>query len=347
MLTNALEQTMDLPNFRKFEGLIFGIYPGSGVGLDTGRGIIQGKKDVPQKIRTALYDLSGGLPFLVRSYVQYTGAGHFKNETPENVRYYCCENIKLDLAICYRTNENGTLEWRQFIRNIISTYKDILVKIQITEEPNNPDTGSGGDGSSLNVKQAIIDGVMAAKEISTDLGLDIQIGFNAVISFNPSDAFWLDFSRLVTPEFIGALDYIGLDFYPDVFRPLPPGLNLREAVIGVLRHYRNQNLVQGSIPDSLPLHITENGWPTNEKRPESRQAMVVQQIIETVFETRHEFNITHYEFFNLRDIGGSGRNTQAQLEISGNNFQFGLMRDDYSPKQAYQVFKNMVRSMSF
>jgi hypothetical protein len=337
---------MSTINFRKSEGLIFGIYPGSGVGLDTGQGIIQGKADVPDKMMAALDDLSGGMPFLVRGYLQYTGGGNFKNRTPADVQHYCRDNIKLDLAICYRTNERDMPEWRKFVKHIIITYKDVLAKIQITEEPNNPDTGSGGDGSSANVKQAIIDGVLAAKEIITALGLDIQIGFNAVISFNPADTFWQDFSTLVTPDFTSALDYIGLDFYPDVFRPLPPGIQLKEAVTGVLHHYRNQNLAQGGISNAIPLHITENGWPTNQSRSEARQATVIQEIIETIFEASDAFNITHYEFFNLRDIDSSGLSAAAQIETSGNNFQFGLLRDDYTPKPAYLVFKHLIRQMS-
>jgi hypothetical protein len=252
----------------------------------------------------------------------------------------------LDLAICFRSNDDDMQDWRAFIKNIINQYKNILVKIQITEEPNNPDTSSGGDGSSLHVKQAIIEGIFAAKEIITALGLDIQIGFNAVISFNPQDTFWRDFAALSSAAFIKALDYIGLDFYPDVFRPLPHNLSLKDAVIGVLQHYRNSNLLEGGIPSYLPLHITENGWPTNKDRSEERQAFVIQQIIETVFEMRETFNITHYEFFNLRDIDSSGSNIQAQIESSGNNFQFGLLHDDYSQKQAYQVYKNLIRQMS-
>lgn len=333
-------------NFKKSEGLIFGIYPGSGVGLETGLGRIKGKKDDAISIKAALENLSGDKPFLVRSYIQYIGSGKSKNKTPQNFEYFCKENIKLDLAICYRTNEHNMKDWRNFIKTTITEYKNVLAKIQITEEPNNPDTNSGGDGSSLYIKEAIIEGVLAAKETITELGLDIQNGFNAVISFNPQDTFWRDFAKLNTVEFTQALDYIGLDFYPDVFRPLPPNLTLKDAVIGVIQHYRNNNLPEGGIPNNLPLHITENGWPTNKERSEEKQAIVVQHLIETIFEIRKRNNITHYEFFNLRDIDSSGKLAQAQLESSGNNFQFGLMRDDYIPKPSYTIYKNLINQMS-
>lgn len=324
------------------DGLIFGIYPGSGVSLDAGSGLIKGKPDDPGKIKTALTDLAGNQPFLVRGYLQYVGKGTGIHLTPVGIRSYCHNNLQLDLALCYRTHDNDMDDWRQFIRQTIAEFADILVKIQITEEPNNPDITSGGDGGFLNVKQAIIEGVLAAKEEIERLGLSIQVGFNAVISFNPQDSFWSDVKALSTPEFTSALDYIGLDFYPGVFRPLPPGVDMGQAVNAVLHHYRHQNLAEGGIPAHLPLHITENGWPTNASRTEEQQAEAVTTILDMIYTLRKELHITHYEFFDLRDADTTGQFEGGGLETSGNGFQFGLMRDDYTPKPAYFVFKNLI-----
>ena len=333
-------------NFRKQEGLIFGIYPGSGVGADAGSGIIQGKMDEPSKIIAALKELAQGLPFMVRSYIQYNGNPEGSFITPADPSQYCKDNFRLDLALCYRTNESTMTGWHQFIRKIIREYRDVLVKIQITEEPNNPDSTSGGDGSSLNVRRAIAEGVLTAKDEITQLGLDVQIGFNAVISFNPRDDFWPGMAALNGNNFIGELDYIGLDFYPGVFRPLPPGLTMIEAVKSVLNHYRKINLAEGTIPEMVPIHITENGWPTNKVRNEEQQAISIKEIIETVFDLRRELNITHYEFFDLRDTSSEGWNSPAALESSGEGFQFGLMYDDYTPKKAFHVYRNLIEKIS-
>ncbi|WP_435353140.1 hypothetical protein [Emticicia sp. SJ17W-69] len=323
-------------NFKKSDGLIFGIYPGSGVGIEMegGSGLIKGKTDDPNQIHKGLHYLSGSKPFLVRAYTQYVGFGIGKYLTPSNVEQYCNDNRKLDLAICYRTNDSNMDDWKSFIRKIITEYKDVLEKLQITEEPNNPDGASGGDGGSLYVKQAIIEGILAAKEEIQHLGLDIQLGFNAVISFDPNDTFWKDMANLSSPAFVNALDYIGLDFYPGVFRPLPPNVSLKEAVKMVLSHFRNQNLVEAGIPQHIPLHITENGWPTNELRTEAQQAEAIEQIIKTVFEVRKALNITHYEFFDLRDC-----------DILNNGLQFGLMREDYTPKPAFNVFARTINEL--
>lgn len=63
-----------------------------------------------------------------------------------------------------------------------------------------------------------------------------------------------------------ALDYVGLDFFPDVFRPVPLN-NLPKAVEDVLTHFRQVNLATGRIPATIPIRITENGWPTGPVNP--------------------------------------------------------------------------------
>lgn len=320
-------------NFKRSDGLIFGIYAGSGVGSNPEHDIVKGLPDVPQHTMQALMDLhKNEIPFLVRGYIIYAGSGKTQNVTPVNMAQYVTKNCKLDIAICYRPAIYDKADWILYIHSIIHQYKDHLAKIQITEEPNNPDAASGGDGSSPNIKQAIIDGVIAAKESIIKLGLDIQVGFNAVISFNPQDTFFKDIASFSNSDFINALDYVGLDFYPGVFRPLPPEMSLKDAVIAVLTHFRNNNLAAAQIPETIPIHITENGFPTNETRSEAEQTKAIEEIITIIYEKRTELNITHYAFFDLRDAD------QALL-----GFHFGLLRADYSAKPAFKAFQNLIR----
>lgn len=323
-------------DFKRSNGLIFGIYAGSGVGSHPEYDMVKGSPDVPQQTMQALLDLHRNeIPFLVRGYIIYAGSGKTQNVTPVNMEQYVTENCKLDIAICYRPEVYDKADWIHYIHSIIHRYQNDLVKIQITEEPNNPDAAAGGDGSSPNIKQAIIDGVIAAKKAIIKLGLDIQVGFNAVISFNPNDTFFNDLTALSNSDFINALDYVGLDFYPGVFRPLPPELSLKDAVVAVLTHFRNNNLAAAQVPEHLPMHITENGFPTNETRAETEQAKAVEEIITTIYKKRQELNITHYAFFDLRD---------ADNLLLGYNF--GLLHDDYSPKPAFEVFRDLIQKYS-
>lgn len=317
--------------------LTFGIYPGSATG--EGPLLFAGPVDDPVRIQAALDQLQpAGHPFLVRGYLHYVGAGTIRSMTPVAMEQYACNGRQLDLVLCYRSTDGDMADWTQFIRRIIRQYGDVLAKIQITEEPNNPDTATGGDGSSPNVYQAIVDGVVAAKDEAQQLGYPLQVGFNTAVSWQTE--FWVHLAELGGQSFIDALDYIGFDFFPDVFRPLPPGpdgasLSLRDAVSAVLTSHRMVNLPAGKIPATLPLHITENGWPTTNGRTEAHQAEVLETIVRTVDGLRSELNITHYEFFDLRDTNST----------NPSDFQFGLLRDNYSPKPAFACYQQLIAEL--
>jgi hypothetical protein len=48
---------------------------------------------------------------------------------------------------------------------------------------------------------------------------------------------------------------------------------------------------------------------------------------------RGKLNITHYELFSLRD---------ADTANPDLNHQFGIMRDDYSPKPAFESYRKLI-----
>jgi hypothetical protein len=165
------------------------------------------------------------------------------------------------------------------------------------------------------------------------------MGFNATPIFNPADDFWPAIGARITPDFLAALDYVGLDFFPDVFRPLGPdgaAVDLREPVAGVLRHFRKVNLRAGGIPATVPIHIGENGWPTTPTRTYERQAEVLEMIVRTVHQQRTALNITHYEYFSLRDA------VTASPDLG---FQFGLLRDDYTLKPAFTRYRELIAEL--
>lgn len=309
--------------------LIFGIYPG---GLDA---LQKGLPNNPDKINQALAILQGNKPlFIVRG---YRGFDKLDVEAPENMEQYCINGRKLDLTLCYRSEEGDVDGWIVFIKKMIHLYGLNLYKVQITEEPNNPDASTGGDGSSKNIHEAIIKGVCEARQEIANLGLTVSVGFNVVISFNPNDDFWKSIFEKATTQFINSLDFIGLDFFPDVFRPLPQKpdgttATIEEAVNLVLNQFRKVNLVRGNIPDSVPIHITENGWATTPERSCERQMEVLISTLAVVNQLKEKLNITHYEYFGLRDA-----------ESANSGFQFGLMKDDYTPKPAFDTYKKLIQ----
>jgi hypothetical protein len=107
----------------------------------------------------------------------------------------------------------------------------------------------------------------------------------------------------------------------------------------ILHDLRKKNLPAAGIPDSVPIRVTENGWPTGKnpftgiERSYTRQAEVMETIIVTIYDLRTKYNISHYEFFGLRDADSLKEDLFHQ---------FGILRDDYSPKPAYDLFKRLI-----
>src|SRR5579859_3851578 len=256
--------------------LIFGIYPGGSTGFGSGQAVTA---DDSARIHEALNRLQmDGPPLLVRGYLPYTGslsaAEALAIKTPAAVEQYVQDGRKLDLVLQFRqSNLDG---WLTFIRQAIHRYDSMLITLQITEEANVPMTPEV-DGCIPQVREALVRGVVAAKEEIQRAGLNVQVGFNPALSFDSEDSFWPAIAALGGQSFLDALDYVGFDFFPDVFRPLPDAreATLRAAVAGVLSHFRNVSLAAGTIPQTCPIHITEHGWPTGPARSPERQAEVV------------------------------------------------------------------------
>jgi len=315
--------------------LVFGIFPGI---TGTENGIYRNAFEAYDPIKTdeALTQLQiPGLPFMVRSYAIYKGNGQVESVTPPDPFRYIHGERQLDYVLCYRSTNGDLNDWTTFIRQTIREHGAQIAALQITEEPNNPDTSTGGDGASPNVRQAIIDGVLAAKDEANKYGLKIAVGFNAAPSFNPADNFWSEIAARSNTAFLNSLDYVGLDFFPDLFRPVAAD-DLQKAVHGVLHHFRKVNLAAGAIPATVPIRITENGWATTTNRSEERQCAVLETVIRSVHEMRNMLNITHYELFALRD---------AKENVADELCQFGLLRMDYTPKPAFEMYRKLIKEL--
>ena len=317
--------------------LIFGIYPG-GPAAEEETWTTEGPPNDPRRIDEALSLLQpAGRPFVVRCYIPYLGRGRTTYAPADPLRYVRDGRL-LDLVLCYRVPDRNLADWTGFIRKTVREYGPHLSMLQITEEPNA--TGPGGDGKTPGVREAIVPGILAAKEEIARLGYQTQVGFSATISLGPGDDFWAALKAASTPDFLAALDYVALDFFPDVFRPLPPDGqpgDLSQAVPWVLRRFRENNLAAAGIPPSVPMHIGENGWPTTPARSYERQAAVLETVVRTVHEHRGSLNITHYEHFSLRD---------AETANPALGYQFGLLRDDYTPEARVRAVRGAHRGVA-
>jgi hypothetical protein len=96
---------------------------------------------------------------------------------------------------------------------------------------------------------------------------------------------------------------------------------------------------RAGIPESKPIHVEENGYPTSESpdRSEARQVEVMKTLVQAVQDFRGTYNISDYRWFNLRD----GDSTSPNFQV-----RYGLLHDDYSEKPAFAVYRDLVGQLS-
>ncbi|NUP47607.1 MAG: hypothetical protein HOW97_09900 [Catenulispora sp.] len=313
----------------------FGIYPGGAAGGD--EGVVEPvRPDDPALIRQVLDDLHGDAPgFLVRAYLPFRPPpGTGERPAPAEPENLLGNGRRLELVLGYRDPAGDLDGWLAFVREAVRAHGDRTGLLQICEEPN-ADLPCL-DGRTPGVRRALVHGVVAAADQARALGLDLAVGFNAVPAIGPDVSFWQDLAAIAAaeaPGFHDALDYVGFDFFPDVFRPIPPA-ELTRAVEAVLTDFRTRVLPAAGIGADTPIRIAENGWSTGGGRSEQRQAEVVEAVLTTVLGLSERLAITGYSHFCLRD---------ADTAASSLYYGFGLLRDDYTPKPAFAVYRRACR----
>jgi hypothetical protein len=180
--------------------------------------------------------------------------------------------------------------------------------------------------------EAVAAGVIAAKANAARVGLDrLEVGINTTPLFGPAEDFLSELTTVGGPELVDALDYVGLDFFPDVFRPVSRD-RLATIVAALLAQHRQHRMVPAGL-GRLPLRITEHGWPTGPGRPPERQAEVLAIVVGVVVDRAEDLQLDGYSHFCLRD---------ADSSQPGLFHRFGLMTDDYQPKPAFGTYHQLI-----
>ena len=81
------------------------------------------------------------------------------------------------------------------------------------------------------------------------------------------------------------------------------------------------------------LHLSESGYPTGPGRTDAMQEEALRAAVRTVAKAAARYRVTGYRWFDLRDADSAGPSFESR---------YGLMRDDYSPKPAFNAYRDLI-----
>src|SRR4051794_20578700 len=325
--------------------LTFGIYPGGQAGQIAGPPA-DPKPDDPAAIDAALDNLRGGArrPFVAHLYLSFTtGADQEEliRRAEQQIARHAAHGVAAELVLAYRpAGRRGDPDVRDFVaftRAMVRRLGPSLKAIQVMNEVNNGLSPDASDGAYPGARDALPQAIVAAADEKRKGSLErLEIGMNWFYRLTPDHetAFWQELGQKGGPELARALDWVGLDAYPGTF--FPPGNRYREAMVNAMSALRDCYMPLAGLAATTPIHVGENGYPTGPGRPDAEQATAADQMIRAVSDFRGNYNVTDYRWFDLRD--GDSANPSFQQ-------QYGLMRDDYTPKPAFETYRRLIAEL--
>jgi hypothetical protein len=325
--------------------LSMGIYPGGPAG-QLGPVPAPSVPEDQGKIFAALEQLRPpGGPFTVHVYRAYMTPEREAEDEAEHRRLvdlYTSRGYGVEIVIRYR-RDNDAAGFAEFVRGVVRRFGgNKLVKgFQVTNEVNLTFSPDSSDGAYAGSRDALIQGVIAAKDEARRLAYDhVQIGFNWVYRTDPGNErqFWEYLGSAGGERFVKSLDWVGMDAYPGTFfPPRTEPSTTGDILVHALSTLRKCSMPMAGIPDSVPIHVEENGYPTGPDRPYEDQRIAAERMLDALDSYARVYGVTTYFWFDLRDADSSSPNFQQQ---------YGVMRDDYTPKPAFAVLRDRFARMT-
>src|SRR3954471_18484644 len=129
--------------------------------------------------------------------------------------------VELQLRYHPTPEQDGDIgAWTAFVRHVVDRFgpNRRVVAIQVTNEVNLPDSPDSSDGAYDGGRDALIQGVIAAKDEARRRGYgQLEIGFNWAYRSPDDQQFWAYLRDNGGKRFLAALDWLGLDAYPGTF----------------------------------------------------------------------------------------------------------------------------------
>ena len=262
--------------------------------------------------------------------------------------HYARHGYRVEIQVRYHptSGQEGRIgAWVGYVKRVTRTLGSIrgVTGLQITNEVNFPPIApDASDSSFAGAKDALIRGVEAAHRVVRKLRLrHVSVGFNWAYRNTPSaeTEFWSYLRDNGGRRFVRALDWVGLDAYPGtIFPPTEPTpTGYADGMVNAMSVLRECYMPIAGLGRGVPIHVEENGWPTGPDRTEARQVVALREMVAAVNRFRGTYGVSDYRWFDLRDHNTASTNFQHH---------YGLLRDDYTRKPAFDVYRRLVRKLA-
>jgi hypothetical protein len=285
----------------------------------------------------------GGRPFVVRLNRVFWSLGDDGLRRFQRLAQRYTEHrylVEIQLRYHPTPEQEGDIgAWTRFVRRAVNRFGSNpgVVALQVTNEVNFTISPDSSDGAYQGARDALIEGVEAASDQADRRGFSqLQVGFNWFYRMDPltEASFWGYLRDHGGPEFLAAVDWVGLDAYPGtIFPPVELPGGYRDGMVNAMSVLRDCFLPIAGIGPAVPIHVEENGWPTGPLRGEPQQVDALLEMTGAVNEFRGTYNVTDYRWFDLRDHSSASLNFQHH---------YGLLLDDYTPKPAFGAYAGVV-----
>ena len=253
---------------------------------------------------------------------------------------YAREGFRTELQVRYHPPDGHAGDiagWLEYVRAAVRTFapRRSVVALSITNEANLPGSPNTSDGFYAGVRDALVQGVIAARAEADRLGRpDLSIGFSYAYRNSPQadDAFWEELGAKGGAAFAAAVDHVGLQVYPGLFWP-PATTDPAGDVIEAMTLLRDCWMPKAGLGRDVALWVTENGYATRGGTGEERQAADLTATLDALARYSGTLGITDYRYFNLRDNRSTGPDLFDAV---------GLLFDDYREKAAFAAFRGAV-----
>jgi hypothetical protein len=251
---------------------------------------------------------------------------------------YAAAGFRSELQVRYHppSGHDGDIDgWVAYVRDAVRTFapRRSVVELSITNEANLPISPNTSDGVYKNVTDAIVRGVVAARQEADRLGRpDLAIGFTYAYRSPQDDSFFQGIGKAATPAFRSALDHIGIQLYPGTVWP-PATTDPGGDTVDAINLLRTCLMPEAGLGDRTAIWVTENGYRTPGGQDEAGQADDIRSTISAVHGVSGTLGVTDYRYFNLRDNDSHGPDIFDSV---------GLLFDDYRPKQSFTTLHDAI-----